>query len=182
MYSFQNIFSNVYIYINIYIYILYPRASQESAGPYAWRTALDPRPMETEKSPRCLACANKMGDSEGKPVHPMPHDNFQSCLADMVSEASSITAIAFRLPPPNCVAGKVVEHSMKVFDGLLVKHSPMIWKFGFSHNPSWRWCNNIYGYKFAPEKWTNMVVLYASAEPYSPAMLEATLIEKFRGT
>ncbi|CAE7293243.1 unnamed protein product [Symbiodinium necroappetens] len=63
---------------------------------------------------------------------------------------------------------------------LFRKHEPLIWKVGFTHNPSWRWGNELYGYAHARDKWAGMVVLYCSTEQLGPAMLEAALIEKFK--
>lgn len=50
-----------------------------------------------------------------------------------------------------------------------------------SHNPVWRWSNSIYGYCNSKDKWAEMIIMYYSREPYSAAMLEAALIEKYNG-
>ncbi|CAK9117801.1 unnamed protein product [Durusdinium trenchii] len=42
------------------------------------------------------------------------------------------------------------------------------------------WENPVYGYSFARDKWSNMYVVYIADEAYSPAMLEAALIEKYQ--
>ena len=99
-----------------------------------------------------------------------------------MSEASSQDCIAWKLPQPNALSGRILQHSINVIEGLFSKHDPMIWKVGFTHSPKWRWGNPIYGYANAPERWSNMVVLFASPEACTPAMLEATLIEKFKCT
>lgn len=143
---------------------------------------MDHRLTQEDKASPCLAAASTPKKPEGKPVGSMTCDDFQTRLADLVSEASSTGAIAFRLPKAGAVSGQVLRHSINVFEGLLSKHYPVTFKFGFTHCPSWRWNNSIYGYKYSREKWASMVVLYASAEPYSPAMLEATLIEKYGST
>ena len=108
-------------------------------------------------------------------------DDFQTSLADMMAKAKPTDAIIFNLPKSNAVSGLVLQHAIKVVERLFSQYDPMIWKVGFTHCPSFRWNNETYGYKFGVEKWAGMVVLYASLEPYSPAMLEATLIEKFNG-
>ena len=64
---------------------------------------------------------------------------------------------------------------------LFNEHEPMIWKVGFTHNPAWRWANELYGYAKDIAKWEHMEVLYLSTEPFSAAMLEAALIDKFQG-
>ena len=89
--------------------------------------------------------------------------------------------VAFDLPKTGASAGSVLRHSQNVFGKLKAKHEPMIYKFGFTHNPMWRWKNPMYGYAKARDGWTNMVVLYVSHEHYSPAMLEAALIDKHIG-
>ena len=66
---------------------------------------------------------------------------------------------------------------------LFSKHDPMIFKIGYSHNVTWRWSNTLYGYQFdRADKWTKMVILYESTEPFGPAMLEASLIDLYKST
>ena len=79
------------------------------------------------------------------------------------------------------VAGKVLAHSISSIERVLSKWNPVIFKIGFTHDPSWRWSNSLYGYSKAKEKWAHMVVLYISGEPYGPAMLEAALIREYQG-
>ena len=93
----------------------------------------------------------------------------------------NVKVIDYRLPKTGISAGGVLQHAKKVFDALSSKHSPMIYKFGFTHDPQWRWTNSLYGYIRQPDKWTSMVVLYQTSEPFSPAMLEASLIELYGG-
>lgn len=56
----------------------------------------------------------------------------------------------------------------------------MIFKTGFTHNPRWRWNSPIYGYSKDKEKWSNMVILCETHEPFTPAMLEAALIHQYQ--
>ena len=56
-----------------------------------------------------------------------------------------------------------------------------MFKVGFTHSPLWRWGNAMYGYGKSKEKWSEMVVIYLAPESNSPAMLEAALIEKYKG-
>ena len=85
------------------------------------------------------------------------------------------------LPPEGATAGKVLRHAKSAMMTLFAKHEPMIFKIGYSHNAIWRWSNSLYGYKFDKmHKWSNMVVLYESTEPFGPAMLEASLIDLFQ--
>ena len=153
--------------------------SQESEGPYAWRRTLAPQPTSIGKPAPSLADDTAGKDSKTTSVTSV---DFQTSLADMMGEAISTDAIAFNLPKLNALHGQVLQHAIKVIEGLCAKWDPMIWKVGFTHNPNFRWNNEKYGYKWGIEKWSKMIVLYVSVEPYSPSMLEAALIEKFNGT
>lgn len=86
----------------------------------------------------------------------------------------------FCLPKQGAVAGGVLQHAIQVMESTFAKNDPAIFKVGFTHDACWRWGNELYGYRFAKDKWSNMIVLYISREPFSPAMLEAALIEKYR--
>lgn len=100
-------------------------------------------------------------------------------LKIILQESQSIGPISFRLPKIHATAGGVLRHSTSVVHGLIDKYEPLIFKVGFTHNPVWRWSSKLYGYSWAKDKWSNMVVLYISDEPFGPAMLEAALIDKF---
>ena len=63
---------------------------------------------------------------------------------------------------------------------LRCKRAPFIFKFGITTNAAQRWDHPIYGYKFEKTKWRQMLVIHLSSEPFTPAMLEAALIEKYR--
>ena len=39
----------------------------------------------------------------------------------------------------------------------------------------------VYGYGHARDRWSNMIILHICAEPFTAAMLEAALIERFEG-
>ena len=101
------------------------------------------------------------------------------CLLNIANEAAAMP-IAFDLPPPNLCAGRVLEHCVKTVERIYNKWDPMIFKIGWTHDPCWRWKNEIYGYSHAKEKWSNMTVLHISREPYSTSMLEAALILHFK--
>jgi len=87
------------------------------------------------------------------------------------------------LPPKGATAGRALQHAKSVLMDLFSKHDPMIFKIGYSHNVTWRWSNTLYGYQFdRADKWTKMVILYESTEPFGPAMLEASLIDLYKST
>ena len=89
--------------------------------------------------------------------------------------------IVWRLPARVSTAGGSLAHSIHVLNGLFDRHAPMTFKIGFTHDPCWRWENTLYGYRWSKaDKWEQMCVMYLSEEPYSAAMLEAALIEKFK--
>ena len=106
----------------------------------------------------------------------------QASLKQVQEEASAVGCIAFKLPAWNALAGRVVDHAVQVIESLFRKHEPLIYKVGITHSPVWRWCNPIYGYVAAREKWSNMLVFHCSPEPYGPSMLEAALIHKYKGS
>ena len=109
----------------------------------------------------------------------------KASLQDIVAKATSGTMssiIDFRLPPINANAGGVLRHAVQTLESLFKKHSPVIFKVGYTHDPIWRWTNRLYGYHSSRDNFANMTVLYVSDEPYSAAMLEASLIEKYCST
>lgn len=90
--------------------------------------------------------------------------------------------IEWRLPRFDAVAGRVLQHCFSVVDQLLETRSPMAFKIGYTHNPLWRWGNRIYGYCHEKTKWSTMILMYATDQPYGPSMLEAALIDKYKST
>ena len=171
------IFSGAWILTTKYIHGIIPK---ESEGPFAWRSALnvDKNFKDPCNSTSPLVATPPL-DATGESG--CPHEQTaQASLEALQSEACSLGCIAFKLPEWKSLSGRVLNHSLKVINCCFQKWDPMIFKFGITHNPTWRWTNSVYGYQHGSEKWTNMIVLFASWEPYSPAMLEATLIEKFK--
>ena len=102
-------------------------------------------------------------------------------LAEIYQKSREVGCISFCLPPHNAVSGKVLRHCINRVRSLFEEHRPLIWKIRYTHNPVFRWCNNLYGYTKCADKWSHMEVLYLSHEPYGPSMLESSLIEKFKG-
>lgn len=94
---------------------------------------------------------------------------------------NALEVIEYKLPPIGVTAGRALQHSKSVVEALFRKHSPMIFKFGYTHNPEFRWSAPRYGYCHDQfDKWSNMVVLFQSPESSGPAMLEACLIDAYR--
>ena len=152
---------------------------KESEGPFAWRSAVDFAKNSKDD------CDVNSPSVATPPSNPSTEESgcdqtAQASLEAIQLEACSLGCIAFKLPKWNSISGKVLGHALQVIETLFEKLDPMIFKFGITHNPAWRWSNSLYGYKYGCEKWSNMLVIYSSWEPYGPAMLEATLIEKFK--
>lgn len=89
--------------------------------------------------------------------------------------------LSCELPKPGATAGAVLRHCCNLFESLLSRWKPMTFKFGITHDASFRWHNAKFGYKFARDRFEKMVVCYAASDPYGPAFLEAGLIEKYQG-
>ena len=88
--------------------------------------------------------------------------------------------ISFRLPQIGAVAGKALDHAIKVMEKMFETLSPVIFKVGWTSSPVLRWTNPRYGYGVSRDKWFGVIILYYSLEPCEPAMMETALIEKFQ--
>ena len=112
------------------------------------------------------------------------HANAIPELVDVQQECEDSVPgrIIFQLPGLGALAGNVLSHSVNVLETLFKCWDPLIFKIGWTHHPAWRWSNSIYGYGHAKERWGAMIVFYYSLEPHGPAMLEASLIDKFMST
>lgn len=102
-------------------------------------------------------------------------------FSELAEPCQHLKCITFNVPKLGISAGSVVQHSRRVISSIFSKQDPCIFKIGFTHDPAWRWGNSLYGYQKAKDGWTNMVVMYIANEPYSPAMLEAALINVHGG-
>ena len=85
------------------------------------------------------------------------------------------------LPKKGAIAGQILKHVYHSLDMHLQREAPSIYKVGFTHDPSWRFHNAIYGYCKAAERWEGMVILFISHEPYGPAFVEAATIQRHLG-
>ena len=100
------------------------------------------------------------------------------CFNKIVSDPK----LELQLPKRGCLAGGVIKHAMDVFDKTSRLHSPMVYKFGYTHCPKYRFYNNKFGYAVDKhQRWQSMIILFASHETAGPSFLEAFLIEKFKG-
>ena len=87
--------------------------------------------------------------------------------------------MSFKLPKPGATAGCVLEHGATVFEALHKKHSPMTFKFGITHCAHFRWFHRPYGYRYGVEKFEHMLILYAASNPFGPAFLEASMVQRY---
>ena len=91
--------------------------------------------------------------------------------------------IDYALPAkPNMLAGQIMRHCCETLDALLEDQKPCIYKIGYTHDASWRWHNQKYGYRWEKAQWSNMLVIYASSETISPAFVEGALIQRHKGS
>ncbi|CAE7277929.1 unnamed protein product [Symbiodinium sp. CCMP2592] len=103
-------------------------------------------------------------------------------IVSVLREVDEHSDIEWRLAARATTAGGILSHAIHIVNQLLHRHAPMIFKIGFTHNACWRWENTIYGYRWQREKWEKMCLLHIAEEPFSLAMLEAALINKFQST
>ena len=57
----------------------------------------------------------------------------------------------------------------------------MSFKFGFTHDPVFRWTNPTYGYAGSVQKYDRMDILYAASDAVGPGFLEAALVNRYKG-
>ena len=132
----------------------------------------DSKPSEAHE----LETSGKHGE-----VH-SDNPKIQNALLSLASQCHALKLpIVFRLPKKSLITGCVLKHALAVTDEYLARYRPMVYKFGFSHCPIWRWSSPLYGYCHDMISWTGMVILHMSHEAYGPAMLEACLIHQHEG-
>lgn len=170
--------------------------SKESEGPYAWRymlghtrticklhmddlatPSMQVQPMHDRLTPSRVSPTSS--DDDSLQTNEM---DFEARLRGLQHEASHVGAISFRLPKLGASAGLALDHATKVLESIFAKHEPLIFKIGFTHCPTWRWCNQIYGYQHAMDRWAEMCVFFADDNPHGPSMMEAAMIQRFQGT
>ena len=109
--------------------------------------------------------------------------NLDEAACEVPRSVDNHTAIFWRLPSKTGTAGSALNHAINVVNSTLEMKAPMSFKLGYTHNPSWRWDNDLYGYKHdMAYKFQAMLVLCISTEPHSAAMMEAALISYFKSS
>eukprot|EP00439_Symbiodinium_sp_Y106_P046353 s1449_g5.t3 len=103
-------------------------------------------------------------------------------IRGIIEEIDDHPDIQWRLPKRVSTAGAVLQHSILAVRGLINAEGPLSFKVGITHNAVWRWENQLYGHKQDKRyKWQAMLILHLAEEPYSICMLEAALINHFKG-
>ena len=162
---------------------------QDSLLPFPWsrrrsdteQHVEDGEPLIPARGQSCAAHGTSPVDHV-IPTDPISHGYLLDDTGAPAELCHNMEFLDYRLPKVGATAGCVLQHAKNVVASLLANHGPMIYKFGFTSNPQFRWCNELFGYRFdSYSKWTNMVVLFESSEAASPAMLEACLIDLHRG-
>lgn len=149
---------------------------QDAVMPFPWAKSPGPRKLLEQVRPVDDAETSrptKVLRSTGVKPHELPW------YSDLCCPCQNLGCIRFQVPKVGSSAGSVLRHSQSILESTFQKHDPCIFKIGWTHSPAWRWSNKLYGYAGDRDGWTDMVVLFVAHEPYSPAMLEAALIDKF---
>lgn len=170
-------------------------SSEASLGPYAWQfkptsTGNAMVPMKiTGLSLPLVDDALAAEGSKGKLlVEPSPWNDVYLQFSDLANLPRSKdvfrkiemdSKLSLWLPKVGSTAGRVVEHSVRVFETLKAQHEPMTFKFGITHDPAVRWHNTRFGYRYSKDPFDFMVIIYAASNPHGPAFLEAMLIDRF---
>ncbi len=163
-------------------------------GPYAWESKC----TSTTRMTRCTNLSELTETTMTQPLHepdptpvsgtkPYLDEDFLKhaelkCLKRSVEVFSRIRdnpIFSYRLPKPESTAGSILKHASDQFNKILLANEPMTFKFGITHDAHTRWFNDKFGYKRSADPFERMHIVYAAANPYGPAFLEASLIDRF---
>ena len=161
-------------------------AAEVSDGPFPWNKPLDSltggtgAPLTSSSRPQL---AEDPGAGKEQITHqylvdnPRVMENTERLMYEIRAEK---LPLVFRLPRRGLLAGAVLQHSIRVVEEYFKRLEPLVFKFGWTHNPIWRWTNSLYGYCQDKDIWSEMIILHASHEAFGPAMLEAALINQYQ--
>ena len=168
-----------------------------SLGPYAWESkvrvkrlrhspldpvASNPQHLPVESGKHCGEHANQVQSellkwedtfTQHSDLVPLPRSQ------DVFRKIECDPCLDLRLPRPNATAGLVLQHGARIFEQLMEANKPMSFKFGITHDPSMRYHNRTFGYKYSKERLQKMTVIYAASNPHGPGFLEAALIQRY---
>ena len=169
------------------------QASQESDGPFPWVS-----PASTSNGCGCrqeqyspVRAGNKVPrntvastlfrrtQSSWKDADLPEEMLILPTIMDVLKRVDAHDKVCWRLPARARTAGGVLRHAIKTIDSLQTRLSPMLFKIGMTHDAVRRWECPEYGYMHEMDRWEGMIILFLCPEKFSPAMLEAALIEKY---
>ena len=169
--------------------------SKDSLGPFAWQFTPNKRLRSTANTvvPENVGCSllpvqcDKPAACGTDPVNSKWKDSYlgHPDLAnlprsmDVFRKIERDVNLSLQLPRAGSTPGRVLQHSVSLFEALLSKHQPMTFKFGITHDAAVRWHNTKFGYKYSKDPFSHMIIIYAAANPHGPAFLEAMLIDRF---
>lgn len=170
------------------------KLNEASMGPYAWeynynrfqpsrtsskrKTSDDDEWLRSNRAKENMTPSVADGTRHTGYIVPMELQDMQRS-ADVFEQIHSNTSLTLMLPRGGATAGRILEHSAKVFKNLEAQHSPMTFKFGITHNPDFRWSNSKFGYATCLDKFQCMMIVFAARDASGPAFLEASLIREF---
>ena len=152
-------------------------ACQDAVVPFPWSKSSGPRKLSEKVGPVGHDDAESSRPTKVLRSTALKLDDFP-WYSDLARPCQELGCIRFQVPKSGSSAGSVLRHSQSIMESIFRVHDPCIFKIGWTHCPAWRWSNKLYGYAGDRDGWSDMVVLFVSHEPYSPAMLEAALIDK----
>lgn len=170
---------NDHIFHDSFSFVLWPPQESEGPFPYPLWKSTESKNVSNHPTNRVVSKAPVKTSTTVDQVKRLPL-SLQS-LPGLQDMFHANECIGFKLPPLYANAGAVFRHAVKTVELLLQREYPCIFKLGYTHNALFRWENPAYGYALSRDKWSHMYVIYITDEPYSCAMLEAGLIEKFQG-
>ena len=150
---------------------------QDAVMPFPWAKSPGPSKLAKQVGPVGRDDAQSSRPTKVLRSTAVKLDEFP-WYSDLGRPCQNLECIRFQVPKLGSSAGSVLRHSQTILESIFQKHDPCIFKIGWTHSPAWRWSNKLYGYAGDRDGWGDMVVLFVAHEPYSPAMLEAALIDK----
>ena len=164
------------------------RLFEAEEGPFPWPAPTVPASVPTPPTTSSTAPVSQPAKTRRSRWSTSWQQHVSECvlsdanLKDNLERVSEHDNIHWHLPAQVTTAGGVLAHASHVITILLDLHAPMIFKVGFTHDACWRWENSLYGYKRDKgHKWEHMCILHLSEEAGTPSMLEAALIDKYKG-
>ena len=160
---------------------MYLFLNQGIDGPFPWRCAATSNNDNQGAQNQQRQGRSSSSTSDPKWARSLNQDVLSLARTrDVFNKVDADACLSYRLPPLNATAGRVIHHACEVFEGLMIQHKPMSFKFGFTHCASARWHNRKFGYRYDKLRFQQMIILYAAASPDGPAFLEATLIKQYQ--